>query len=419
MVEFKQNSCSDVPSFRALCIVRSLVAGAIALTGYLAWAAIRGGAVLGCGASSNCDQVLKSKWGYWFGIPVSLIALVVYGTFLVGTFWLGGNVPPRKKRFAWNVLIVCAFVAFGAALWFVGLQLAVLHRICPLCLAAHACGLSAAAMLIWQAPHGNPPQQSSPNKSIVNVNWRWTRNHFLVAAAALTVLGFGQSLDRRQTQLAKRVPTGIAAEPRPKPDWQIQILDGQFQLKLGEVPLVGRTDAKHVIVCLLDYTCFACRVMHGQLLEAQATYANDLAIVILPTPLDLSCNPAVKQTYPAHVNACEFARIGLAVWRAEPTAFGRFGDFVLAPESPPPLRETRRFAAQLVGEQSLEQRLHDPWIEDLIKTGTAIYQQNLTKLGNESMPQLIIGTNVTFGAFRQIDRLYGLLADHLGLKQKP
>jgi hypothetical protein len=136
-------------------------------------------------------------------------------------------------------------------------------------------------------------------------------------------------------------------------------------------------------------------------------------------PLDSACNPTVKQVYPAHTNACEYARIGLAIWRSDRNAFPRFESWIFAPESAPPLADAARMAEQLVGHESFERARRDTWIGDCIKQSTAIYQQNLLNLGSESMPQLIIGTNVTFGAYRHIDRLYELLADQLGLKRKP
>src|SRR5580765_5226238 len=90
---------------RLIFAIRLLTAGAIVVACYLVWASLSGSAVAGCGPDSGCDQVLHSRWAYWFGIPVSGIALLVYGTIFTVTFWLGLKSPPLLQRKAWAVLI--------------------------------------------------------------------------------------------------------------------------------------------------------------------------------------------------------------------------------------------------------------------------------------------------------------------------
>src|SRR5881409_2088356 len=99
-----------------LFAVRLLVFGAIALAGYLLWVSLSGGTVAGCAPDSKCDKVLHSRWARCLGVPVSAIALLIYGAILAGTFRLRRAIPPAEQRKAWHWLIPCAVAVLGAAL---------------------------------------------------------------------------------------------------------------------------------------------------------------------------------------------------------------------------------------------------------------------------------------------------------------
>jgi hypothetical protein len=85
------------------------------------------------------------------------------------------------------------------------------------------------------------------------------------------------SFGPREKHSVKTVGTGAIVQSRSRTGRQIQIFGGQFRFELDETPLIGLPEAPHVIVCLLDYTCFACRVMHGHLIEAHKAFSNELA----------------------------------------------------------------------------------------------------------------------------------------------
>jgi hypothetical protein len=150
--------------------------------------------------------------------------------------------------------------------------------------------------------------------------------------------------------------------------------------------------------------------------EAHFTFSNQLAIVSLPMPMDSACNSAVKQTPRPHLNACEYAKLGLAVWRANRAAMMGFDEWIFAPPTPPPLSEARRFAAELVGTNELAKALQDNWVNEQLQQDVALYATNYLHLGNPNMPQLIMGTNLTGGKLNEAEDLYRLLENNLGLK---
>src|SRR5688572_14560310 len=145
------------PGRNLFLLARVLVLGALVLSIYLGWVSFGGSAVAGCGPDSGCDKVLNSRWSKWFGIPVSVPAFFLYVLMLAGLLRLTPKASAQQQRQAWAVMVPAAWVVIGAVVWFVALQLLVIKAMCPFCMAAHACGLAAAAIVLYLAPvHAAP-----------------------------------------------------------------------------------------------------------------------------------------------------------------------------------------------------------------------------------------------------------------------
>jgi uncharacterized membrane protein len=416
--------------------IRLFALAAMAISAYLAWISYAGGKPVGCGPESGCDKVLQSRWAYWLGAPVSLFALAVYSLMLGASFRLHPRTPPDVQRKAWAWLVTCALVVAGAALWFTGLQVFSLKALCPYCMAAHVSGFVAALLLIASAPFRSAPAKPWESEKQVYVTPRTLRKVALLATAALAGLVAGQLAQTHRTFVIAPIPSGtnmparaptvsstntlpvpearLASPPPPAPGKRMfPIYGGRFQLDLNEVPVMGAPTNAQVAVSLFDYTCHHCRSMHPLLVEAQRQFSNSLLIVSLPMPLDPGCNWTVTRHYLPHTNACEYAKVGLAVWRADRAKHPEFDQWLLTGEKPPPLPETKQHAAQLVGAEAFDRAMRDPWVEAQLKTDVAIYEVAY-RAGQGSMPQLMVGPNVAVGSYLMSD-LMKLLADNLGL----
>ena len=180
--------------------------------------------------------------------------------------------------------------------------------------------------------------------------------------------------------------------------------------------MMGSPDAPHVIVCFLDYTCTHCRALHPILTEMSQQFSNQLGIVCLPVSLSPQCNPFIPQMNArATTNSCEYARLGLAVWRAKPEVHGQFDDWMFATVKPPPLKEAEDYAAQLVGADKLKSALADPWVEQQILTDCRIHRANWLAVDNSAMPQLVMGDAVSSGAINSVEHLKILLFRYMGM----
>ena len=355
--------------------IRALAAIAIVICSYLLVTSLRGGHVAGCGPATGCEDVLRSPWAYWMGLPIGLPALLLYAALFAGTFWATARTAPARREKARTFLSWAACLIVVAAVWFVVLQLLIVRHLCPYCLLTHVAATIAAVLVLRGL--GNPFRQ---------------RHVWPAAALGAGLLIVGPWINPPPSHEVRAV-----APAHLEPGRHLAIFGGLFEINVDEVPLIGRRDAPAVMVSLLDYTCSHCRKMHEVLLATEQKYRGKLAILTLPMPLDAGCNRVIPQTAPPHVNACQYARVGLAVWRADPSKMDRFNDWVFEPETTPPLESVVGFAQEIVGEEALGRAMNDPWVERQLAQDIAIYQVTSKRFGTGAMPQLIVGDNIVFG----------------------
>src|ERR1039457_6832081 len=114
-------------------------------------------------------------------------------------------------------------------------------------------------------------------------------------------------------------------------------------------------------------------------------------------------------------NFCEYARLGLAVWRAKPEVHRQFDDWMFASDHPPPLNQAEEYAAQLVGADKLKSALADPWVAQQILTDCKIHRANWLAVDSSAMPQIIMGDAVSSGPINSVQHLQILLNRYMGL----
>ena len=461
------------PSATILNIVRALLLVALGVSAYLAWTSLTRGSVIGCGPESDCDRVLQSRWARWFGIPVSVFAVAVDLMTLWGTFALGPAASASARRRGWAAVTFGAMLILGAGIWFVALQF-VAVGICPYCMTAHGAGVVAALLLLFYAarPEGagqalfrSAGYAASVALAVLFVGQvvhapktgRETRNFAVGSNAQSLLASQAQAAVRTTTNLAlastgplsnstsniaapmpaTNIPMASTSNVPPAPATNFVPLQvftpgmkpveamrrpfktygGMIALDLAEVPLIGSETNAHAIVSLFDYTCHHCRLMHPVLKEVQEAFKDRLSIISLPMPLDPKCNQTVTRTSPDHSNACAYAHLALATFRANRAKHREFDEWLFTGERPPPMGLAVARAAELVGTNALAQVLRDPWIAEQIRFDVAVYEIAYRQ-GRGRMPQFIIGNAVAEGAFLR-EELLKMLDEHLGLKQTP
>jgi uncharacterized membrane protein len=363
-----------------------------------------GGAVIGCGGGSPCEKVLSSRWSSIAGVlPVSGLAAGTYLALWVASFFIGPTTEPSVRRLAWNAILVLVGAAAGSAVWFIILQKWVIGSFCAYCMTTQIIGLLLAALVIWcgpkvfdREPSGIAARESAPAQAVT-----------LAAPRSLALVGLALAGILATCQIS------IAPPPVSRA--------GQSQNNLPaldphSVPLVGSPDASHVVTLLFDYKCPHCQQLHFMLNEVVRRFRGKLAFALCPTPLNTKCNPYVPRDVDEFKDACELAKVGLAVWLANREAFPAFELWMFTMESgdrwqPRSLDAARAKAVELVGQAKFDAAWADPWIDRFLQTSVRL----LGSTGSNAIPKLVFGSRWVVPQPTDADGLVSILYESLGI----
>lgn len=434
-----------------------LICSSIALvsSSYLAWSSLTSSPVAGCSGGKwfDCGHVLHSKWSSVMSVPVSVPAIAVHVSLL--SMLLAGSAAPRWQSMRWSILGFASLSSGAAALWFVGLQVFVLEHLCKYCLIAHACGLVLAGIFLWKRP-------------LHATNLFWIGGAVTLSIAMLIVLqtlnatpqtfelidhsktnGVAVPLEDEEESLfeAPKPPNEPQALLRRDPfspgfdnarialamPWTLaSLLGGQVAnvidggVEVGKVPkvrsarilnnlkldttswpLIGKPDAELVFVEMFDYTCEHCQRTHKALEGARKKLGDRLAIIALPVPLDIKCNPTVKVTDAAHMESCDLAKLAIAVWSVDRDKFSEFHSYLFVTK--PKYAQALLKANEMVDAAKLKQTLGSSLPGEYVAKHISLYQ----KAGAGTIPKLMFPQTTSVGAIESADTIVRLIEQHL------
>jgi uncharacterized membrane protein len=318
--------------------------------------------VAGCGGGGDCNDVLASRWSQVLRVPLPALGVIVYAVF------------------AWAVIGKNAFVAAfcytaiaGAALWLIIVQAVVLQRFCPWCMAAHAVGIMLAVI-------------GFSSRGIFS---RRGLGYGIAATCGLVLLQiYGPAPVTHRMESGGPVADIASDEIHAQGSGRKIAFDGGKKIyDTASLPRLGSADAKHVMVEYFDYQCAACRKMTGYLDALVEKHPEKISVLLLPVPLDRSCNHAVLEGSNDHPGSCELARIALAVWRTNPAEFPAIHSALLA-DPPPDRSASMAIAADRISSAKLDDALRDPWIDELIQANIADWVS--LSLKTKQLPKLLI-----------------------------
>jgi uncharacterized membrane protein len=345
------------PRSRPSVIALALGGAGLSLCLLLTWWALSGqtDTVIGCGGASGCAEVLGSRWSRVLHLPVALSGALLYGVLIVAIL--------RDDR---RLLGAGALALGGSALWFIGLQIGVVRAFCGWCMAAHGVALALAATLLFhlRAAGGEGRGASlTPGFGVRDAGWGWLG--LLAAAGLVFVQVFGPAPSTQRITAATGEVTSTVDAQASGPGPKVTFAAGTKTFDCGRLPRLGPASAPTVFVEYFDYTCDACRVMRGHLHALVDQSGGQVAVLLLPAPMERACNPHVPEGTPDHPGACEAARLALAVWSAAPAGFAAVEE-ALWGASGPDLARAREIAAIHLPGDALAGALADPWIDALI-----------------------------------------------------
>ncbi len=462
----EQTASSDqlVP-FYVVRVVQSTSVLGLCLSVYLAWVAISSGKVAGCGSGNvfDCSPILNSHWSTVFGIPVSIPATLLYATIIAISI-----IPEKSKQASqtkWSLITFLGFSAGMAAIWFIGLQFLWLRHLCPYCLAVHACGLAIAGTIAWKKPAGMPatrflalgaalgvmilivsqmsvaapqtfelidhpiqsqdsgiPSRESPadadpaleqifeppllHGNSSDQSWLSPRIHMELLSLLNPALGLSCQTNRMPAEGSSRINTGQNTASTPVSRRTVKILNS-VNLDVSQWPLLGKQDAKYIVVEMFDYTCPHCQNTDVAIRGAMQKLDSQLAVIVLPVPMNATCNEFVKTTHAQHLESCQLAKLAIAVWRLAPERFEEFHHWVF--QTKPSYASALKYAGQIVTTDRLNSELQSKLPSEYVSKMVKLYQRS----GAGTIPKILFPNTTAVGEMASASTLISLIEREL------
>ena len=271
---------------------------------------------------------------------------------------------------------------------------------------------------VFEAPVANAKQISSTN---MLVNLMPAERLTNVVSVASTMLAFTSPLQSGNSSGAggskttagsgKKLAAKSGAKPadeakaKTKERRTVGINGGTIKLDVKQWPLNGSADAKHVFVEMLDYNCPNCRKTHKAISGAKKMLGGDVAVMILPIPLNTACNSAVTTTHTNFVESCDIAKLAIAVWRVDAKKFSQFHEAMLADEQAPTFAEATEMAKSMVDGGKLDAEIASGVPAKYITSMVQLYE----RAGKGTVPKLMFPTTSIIGEFNSAESLVDVI----------
>ncbi len=350
---------------------------------------LTGKVLSGCGTEENCAQILSTRWAYWLVVPVSFFGLITHAVLFLLSFRTRELNQESLDRF---LLVALSYLTLLAAAWFFYLQSIVLGRFCPYCLTAHALGCLSSIGLLLILPKLDKTRSD------------WSAR--LAAALGILVLIGGQVLFPIQTvaiAVGTQPPTttlpGSSQEPR-----LIKLSPNLDPVPLANFPVIGNPHGSLILV-LFDFTCPNCRRAHP-LIEQAAASNTKLGFVLIPVPINPKCNHYISDLIDEHRDACDYARMALALWHNHPDDFAEFSQQALfTGATPGATAEMTTWLENKEGADAWKNNLSDAWVDTQLQWDVEGFAEAVKRSGHVEMPKFVIGGTIISGAPADLDEL--------------
>ena len=235
-----------------------------------------------------------------------------------------------------------------------------------------------------------------------------------VARTATTMLAFTSPLQSgnaagSNAKAGSDTKAGSDKKPEAKPKTEerrtVGINGGTIKLDVKQWPLNGSVDAKHCFVEMLDYNCPNCRKTHKAVSGAKSLLNGDVAVMILPIPLNTACNSAVTKTDPKFIESCDIAKLAIAVWRVDAEQFPKFHEAMFAGENAPTFAEATQMAKSMVDGAKLDAELASGVPEKYITSMVQLYERS----GKGGVPKLLFPGTSIVGEFTSAESLVDVI----------
>jgi uncharacterized membrane protein/protein-disulfide isomerase len=338
----------------------------------------------GCSAEdADCNDVLMSPYGKLFGRPLSQWAVVYY--FGAAGILLYATLRPGL----WPVIAVPLWStpALATAAWLCTVMHVLLHQYCVYCLAIHSINivyfvvgfLLAQSFLLAEQKRRLELHQASLGRLL-----------FVGAAALAVLMTAGQLVLLNlgaQPPGASVAPIASIADP----------LDSASFAAADVQSVKGNPNGKRKLVLFTCLSCTHCRDLSDQLNAVLKVYPADYRLEVRFAPLSPECNPAwPKETIVAlaHQEACEIARISLALAAVDPMGFESFCDWIYDNQEVMTAKLASKEARLRIGSDRFDHSLSSSAVHRRLANDV----ETAGRFGIRAVPQLIVPGGKVDGA---------------------
>lgn len=220
-----------------------------------------------------------------------------------------------------------------------------------------------------------------------------------------------QKAKQQQGEAAKKAQDPKAKKPKKKAKARIVEFMGR-KLNAYQWPIDGSPEAKHVFVEMFDYTCPHCRTTSKAIFAAKESMGDELAVVVLPVPMNTACNPSVTRDHAVHMEACQLSELAVAVWRCDAAKFSEFHKWMFEGKDSPNYVTALAKASELVGKERIEKELQKKTAKAYVKSHCKMYQT----LNAGPIPKILFPRRAIQGEFTAVDALTTMIKEQAAAK---
>lgn len=239
-------------------------------------------------AAFDCDAVAQSPWGRFLGVPIAFFGMLTY-LFCLALVWVRWRNPPGHSPHASIYLLWIAVASVLYSLFLAYICYVEIGTWCIMCMILYAVNFLTLPLAI--AVNDVPLRRHYAAK-MADLRWVWSsglRRAVLVGGLLVVVAIVGAYNWHNELVRQERL-TVVMSKLRQLPSPIAPVGDTW-----------GSPDAKMTIIVFSDYQCPFCKVMED-ILEELVEHYPQLRVVRRDFPLDMACNPMVRQ--PFHGHAC-------------------------------------------------------------------------------------------------------------------
>jgi hypothetical protein len=199
----------------------------------------------------------------------------------------------------------------------------------------------------------------------------------------------------------------------------VKFLGGKLTLDTYQNPIIGSPEAPHIAIEMVSYNCPHCRKMYATMQHALQRYGDQVAILILPEPLDKECNRLVTDLAASHQGECTIAKLCIGIAKLNPQSFATFHDFLMSTEDePPPMEKIIPRAYVLANRSRLRDLMQGDELTKQLDGYIDLYEQLQKQSHNPKfgLPVQILGDYIMTGSVESEADVFKAWEQHLGVK---